>query len=176
MSNIARELSDNSVILSLFAPGDASVMCEGDRDPEHRRWFEFPPDFIPSIQHSRNVIARWTQERLEGERFPFAVRDAATQELLGGCELVPLEDQAANLSYWTYPPHRRRGVASRAVALILAIAFEEFGFRRLEIVTDPDNIGSRRVAGRNGFTEAGQREGRVLYVINADELTAALSR
>lgn len=44
------------------------------------------------------------------------------------------------------------------------LAFDDFGFDQLEIVTDDDNVGSRRVAIRNGFTEAGGRDGRVLYV------------
>lgn len=138
-------------------------MCDGDHDPDHRRSFEFPPDFIPSVQHSRNVIARWEQQRLEGRRFPFAVRDAITNELLGGCELQPLDDHAANMSYWTYRPHRRGGVASQAVARIRTIAFEEFGFRRLEIFVDPDDIGSRRVAVRSGFTLVGARSRPVCH-------------
>ncbi|MBZ5554913.1 MAG: GNAT family N-acetyltransferase [Acidobacteriia bacterium] len=164
-----RQRSDGTVTLSLFAHNDAHALCNGDRDPEHRRRFEFPGDFIPSLKHSENAIARWEQERLAGKRFPFAVRDTATDELLGGCELKPLDDEVANLSYWTYAAHRRRGVAARAIALACAIAFEDMGFRRLEVVTDPDNVGSRRAAVRNGFKEVGMREGRILHVVEVDE-------
>ncbi len=164
-----RQPSDGVVTLAFFVPSDASVLCDGDRDFEHRRRFEFPDDFVPSLQHSEDVVARWEQERLAGKRFALAVRNAATDELLGGCELRPLKGESANLSYWTYPAHRCRGVASRAVALACHVAFEELSFRRLEILTDPDNVGSRRVALRNGFKEVGVREGRVLYVIEVDE-------
>lgn len=155
---------DGVVVLGFFRPGDAAVMCEGDQDPEHQRRFEFPGDFVPSLRHSRDVISRWERERAAGERFSFAVRDAGTGELLGGCELRPLGGGTANLSYWTYPAHRSRGVASRAVALACEIAFRQFHFRRLEVLTDPDNAVSRRVALRNGFSEAGVRDGRVLHV------------
>ncbi|HKE56685.1 MAG TPA: GNAT family N-acetyltransferase [Pyrinomonadaceae bacterium] len=154
---------DGGVLLSLFVPADAAVLCDGDHDPEHRRWFDFPADFRPSNEHSLNVIARWNQERLEGKRFPFAVRDAVTGELLAGCELRPLKRNAANVAYWTYPTHRRRGVAMRAVALLCVLAFEEFRFQRLEIVAHPDNVGSTKVALRNGFTEVGVRDGLIVY-------------
>ena len=159
-------VDDCEVFLSVFVPDDAVVLCEGDHDPEHRRWFDFPTEFKPSNEHSLNVIARWNQERLEGKRFPFAVRDAVTNELLGGCELWPLERTTANVAYWTYPTHRRRGVATRAVALLRVVAFEEFGFQRLEIVAHPNNVGSKNIALRNGFTEVGVRNGFIVYSLS----------
>ena len=158
-------LSDGVITLTLFAPSDAPVLLEADRDAEHRRRFDFPGHFVPSLQHSKNVIARWQRERLAGERFVFAVRSVANAELLGGCELRPLGNGAANLSYWTYPRHRRRGVASRAVSLVCELALAEFDFRRVQIVVDPDNIPSRQVAARHGFEEVGEQDGRILYTL-----------
>jgi RimJ/RimL family protein N-acetyltransferase len=157
------ERSDGVVTLSPFTAADAPMMRDGDHDPEIRRRFDFPDDFIPSLEHSRNVVASWEHERSIGKRFPFAVRDATSGVLLGGCELRPLSGKIANLSYWTYPAHRGRGVASRAVALACDVAFGELGVERLEILTDPDNTGSRRVALRNAFVEIGMRDGRVLH-------------
>jgi RimJ/RimL family protein N-acetyltransferase len=161
---VLRLPSDGVVTLSLFRPSDAAVMRDGDRDAEHRRWFELPEHFVPSVQHSRDVIALWERKRAAGERFPFAVRDAGTGELLGGCELRPVGKGAASLAYWTYPAHRSRGVASRAVALACQVASEQLRFRRLEVLADPDNGSSRRVALRNGFREAGLRDRRVLHI------------
>lgn len=111
------------------------------------------------------MIARWERERAAGQRYPYAVRDASTGELLGGSELRPVGDGIANLSYWTYPVHRRRGVASAAVALACDLAFGESCFRALEVLIDPDNAGSRRVATRCGFREIGERDGRVVGVL-----------
>ncbi len=153
------------LILDTFVPADAPVLCAADHDPEHRRRFEFPDDFVPSLEHSRGVIARWAQERHAGVRFTFAVRDAASGTLLGGCELSPLGEGAANVSYWTYPPHRGRGIATQAVRRLCAIGFTDLGFRRIELSADHDNLASRRVAIRNGFREVGLRDGRMLYVL-----------
>lgn len=107
MGLLRQQTTDGVVTLTPFVRDDAPVMCDGDRDPEHRRRFAFPDDFVPSVRHSQEVIARWEQERIAGTRFPFAVRDAITGTLLGGCELKPQGTEAANLSFWTYPAHRR---------------------------------------------------------------------
>jgi RimJ/RimL family protein N-acetyltransferase len=167
------KLSDGVITLTFFARSDAPVLLEADGDAEHRRRFDFPDDFVPSLQHSENVIARWERERLAGVRFAFAVRSVANGELLGGCELRPLGDGAANLSYWTYPRHRRRGVASRAVTLACEVAVAEFDFRSLQIVADPDNIPSRQMAARNGFEEVGEQDGRILYTLEVRDRRAS---
>lgn len=155
--------TDGVVALGLFELADAPALVELDRDPEHRRRFEFPEDFVPSLAHSRAVITRWQGEREAGERFPYAVRDAVTGELVGGVELLPLADHVANLSYWTFPAYRRRGFASRAATLACALAFTELGCRALRVVVDPDNTASRRIAVRSGFREAGFLGKQVLY-------------
>lgn len=154
------------LILAPFTAADAPALCEVDHDPEHRRRFEFPDDFAPSIEHSAAVIAQWEVERRAGTLFPFAVRDGDTGELLGGCELGPLGGGVANLSYWTHPRHRGRGVASQAVRVLCERAFVEMGVRRIELAADADNAASRAVALRNGFREAGVRGGQVLYLLD----------
>ena len=83
------EHSDGVIVLSLFERADAPVLLKADADPEHGRRFDFPADFRPSLSHSEEVIARWERERLARKRFPYAVRDAATGELLSGVELLP---------------------------------------------------------------------------------------
>ena len=157
-------LSDGAVNLTFFTVNDAAVMCAGDADPELRRRFEFPADFAPSLTHSEQVITRWQAERMAGTRFPFAVRSTATNELLGGCELRPLGNGFANVSYWTYPSYRRRGVATRALRLVCEVAFAEFRYHTLEVLIDADNVASRKVASAAGFAEIGQRDGRLVYV------------
>lgn len=169
------KMDDSVIILSLFRRTDAPVLVEADADLEHRLRFDFPAHFRPSLRHSEQVIVRWERERLARKRFPYAVRDAATGELLGGVELLPLGQGMANLSYWTYPPYRRRGVASRAVSLACRLAFGEFGFRGLRVLVDADNVASRRVAVGNGFREVGMQETRVCYILEPAEQMAVPS-
>ncbi len=158
--------TDGVVVLTPFATADAPVLRDADRDPEIRLRFGFPDDFVPSIEHSLAVVPRWERERETGARLTFAVRDSAAGTLLGGCELLPLGSSIANLSYWTYPAHRSRGVASRAVAIAVRLAFADLKIARIEIVVDPDNHYSRKVALNNGFEESGTRGKRTLYVLD----------
>jgi len=156
--------SDGVVTLTPFVESDAPILCDADGDVEHRRWFDFPTDFVPSLEHSREVIRRWDAERKTGTRLPFAVRSSTTNELLGGCELRPFGVRVATLSYWTYPPYRRRGVAGRAVRLACDVAFDELGVQYVEIVVHAENVASRAVAEGSGFVESGERDGRLVYV------------
>jgi RimJ/RimL family protein N-acetyltransferase len=156
--------TDGVVVLGSYELADAPVLVEADRDSEHRRRFDFPDDFVPSLAKSEAVIVRWQRQREAGERFAYAVRHVATGELVGGVELKPEGDGVANLSYWTYPAHRRCGFATRAAALACQIGFAEFGYRSLRIVADPDNSASRRIAERCGFRESGLEGSRVLYL------------
>ena len=151
--------SDDRLSLSPFRPSDAAALYAADRDPEHRRRFDFPPNFTPSLRHAAAVIAQWEQEGLAGTRLPFAIRDATNGAVLGGCELRPLEHGGAALAYWTLPAHRRQGVATRAVRLACGLA-TRLGFKQLEAEVDLDNAASRRVVERNGFESAGMKGGR----------------
>ena len=157
-------VTDGVIVLSEFTLADASTMSLADADSELRRRFDFPEDFVPSVEHSEEVVRRWQCERLAGARYAHAVRAATTLELLGGCELRPLRDGVANVSYWTYPTHRSCGVASRALALLIKIASDDYQFTSLEAEIDPDNIASKTVAERNAFYVAAHRNGRILYM------------
>jgi RimJ/RimL family protein N-acetyltransferase len=117
--------TDGVVVLTPFVAADAPFLRDGDRDAELRLRFGFPKDFVPSIEHSLAVVSGWQAEREAGTRLTFAARDAAAGTLLGGCELRPLGSGAANLPYWTYPPHRNRGIASRAIAIAIRLAFAD---------------------------------------------------
>ena len=65
---------DDTVVLTFFRVSDAAALRGADADPEHRRRFEFPEDFLPSLEHSERVISDWTRARDGGGPFFFAVR------------------------------------------------------------------------------------------------------
>ena len=155
-------MTPRTVVLGAFEPGDEVTILEGDRDPEHQRWFEFPGDFVPSLQHACEVLESWLRDDPHGTQV-FAVRDAFTNELLGGCELRPASDSSAAISYWTYPRFRGQGVASQALELLRKCALQQLHLDTLEITTDPENIVSQRVATRGGFKRTGTRDNHLLF-------------
>lgn len=59
------------------------------------------------------------------------------------------------VGYWVKREARGRGVATRALRLLSRWAFDELGARRVQLIAQPENLASQRVAEKAGF----QREG-----------------
>lgn len=79
-------------------------------------------------------------------------------ELVGAISLSVIERgpvHTANLGYWVAEAANGRGVASKAVALMVDLAFGELGLHRLQAGTLVHNVGSQKVLARNGFERIG---------------------
>lgn len=63
--------------------------------------------------------------------------------------------RSAHLGYWVAQDRTGRGVGTAAVAAAVFIAFDELGLHRLQADTLVDNVASRTVLARNGFTRIG---------------------
>ena len=102
-------------------------------------------------------VADWVATRRAPGRMDWAVRDAASDQLLGrvGLMNLHLDDDVAEIGYWTVPEARGRGVASESVALVTHYGFAVLRRHRLEICHEPENTASCRVAARNGFVVEG---------------------
>lgn len=165
MRDVSHLPSEGVIRLNDFRSSDVPTLILADQDSEHRRRFDVPDDFEPSVQHAERTLATWLCDKAKGVRWALAVRDCATGDLLGGCELRLSGVHSVQLSYWTYPAHRSKGVGTRAVALACRLAFEKLKLEQVELAIDSDNPPSRRIALRNGFSECGLYEGRMRYVI-----------
>lgn len=105
--------------------------------------------------------AAWARQ----SEFPLAVFDDTSGEFIGctGLSQVNGVHRSANLGYWIGEPHRGRGIATHAVTLAAAIAFEELDLVRLEIVVLPDNRASQRVAEKIGATREVEARNRLMF-------------
>ena len=144
-------LSDGDILLDGHAVSDAEAHLAGE-DAEMIRRFDAPRQ--ATLEEMRASIQRWIDARAAGgPNFCYALR-TPDGVLMGGCEVRWLTDVALNLSYWCFPQFRGQGFVARAVALMLE-AVPVTGARRIEAHVDADNIASRHVAERAGFTQDG---------------------
>ena len=59
------------------------------------------------------------------------------------------------IGYWVAAPARGRGICTRALRLLSGWALGELALQRLDLITDPDNVASQRVAEKVGFRREG---------------------
>ena len=157
-------LTDGRITLRPFSLADAQELLALAR--------ESAADIGPWMMWTDHVTdlagaERFLQERLDewsrGEGYSFAVVDAATGRLLGGCGLTQLNRKhgLANVAYWIRTGERGRGLAAAVVRLLAPFGFGALDLQRLEIVVEPPNLASQRVAEKLGAVREGILRARI---------------
>ncbi len=102
-------------------------------------------DSVAWIAHCRRT---WNS----GVGYHLGIFDAVSGELLGGVGLshVNTVRRSANLGYWIVDTARGREIAVVAARLAAAWAFEALALQRIEILVQPENTASLRVAVKLG--------------------------
>jgi RimJ/RimL family protein N-acetyltransferase len=143
------ELRDGDLVLRQWAEDDVRALVAACNDPEIIRWIPA----IPSPYTVENALAF-----VRGEARPMEHSLAITLDgvLAGAIGMgVNSENYRGRIGYWVAAAARGRGVCTRALRLLSRWALDERGLQRLDLITDPDNAASQRVAEKVGF----QREG-----------------
>jgi RimJ/RimL family protein N-acetyltransferase len=152
-------LTDGVVTLRRCGPADAEALYRLHTLPEvvANRVPPVAPDRASIERRCRLAESHW----LAGRSADLAILDAATGAVAGGCALVHDEPATGQgmLGYSMLPEARGRGLATRAVGLVAAWAFE-IGLARLWAGTRPENTASQRVLEKAGFGREGLLRGR----------------
>jgi len=170
-----RPRSDGVISLRPWSEADVDEMVAClDGDEEISRWLEqIPQPYTPA--DAQAFLSR-TDETT------FAVVDAEDGGVLGGIG-VKWNDahDVAEIGYWARLEARGRGVTTRALKLASSLAFEA-GAARVQLRADVENVSSRRVAEKAGFTaegvlreahwnpRLGRRQSWVMYSVLPGEL------
>lgn len=174
-------LGDGTILLRPWTLGDVERVAEICADPEIPRWTTVPSPY--RREHAESWIERtirdWDDRKGEAS---FAIVDAAAGLVIGAIGLR-FTDARGSVGYWVAREARGCGVATRAVEIIRDWAFVELGLPQLELVTDPDNVASQRIAEKAGFRRRrllrrhvevrGERRDVVLFAAEARALDPA---
>lgn len=90
-----------------------------------------------------------------GEHLAYAITLAESDELVGVISLMNIASGDAELGYWVGVPWWGRGIASAAVATLVAHAFAELGIQRIQALVLSRNPASSKVLLRAGFGHTG---------------------
>jgi RimJ/RimL family protein N-acetyltransferase len=148
-------LTDGVVTLRPWRPGDAQAVFEACQDPEIPRFVPIPQPY--TLDDGRWFVTHSAEESATGPSAHFAIVDPATDRLLGAISRHGLAGHRAMFGYWLARDARGRGVATRALRLIVDWTAATTAIIRFELYTDVDNERSGRVALRAGFEPEGVR-------------------
>lgn len=150
----SESLTDGKVILRPLEAQDAESWLAGE-DQEQLRWFEAPrPAVLSDVAHFISECqVSW---RNLGAHRHWGIRDAASEELVGGVDLRDVGTGEVNVSYVVFPQFRRKGYAWRAALLALDYAARTMGARTAAIKMLRDNVASRELAEKLGAVLVGE--------------------
>jgi RimJ/RimL family protein N-acetyltransferase len=152
VQNVRMEMRGEKVVLRTWRLEDVPAVAAACQDAEIARWLAFVPQ-----PYTEEDARFYIQDCLEAgdDRTPFAITDAETGEVIGSIDMRINRMLTGHIGYWVAAEARGRGLTTAALVALSRWGLEERGLGRVELVTDPDNIASQRVAEKAGFTREG---------------------
>jgi RimJ/RimL family protein N-acetyltransferase len=148
-------LTSLDVRLEPLTPAHAAALARVGLDPELWRWI---PTQIGSSDEMRAYVAAALEEQQRGVSQPFAIVDAASDEVIGSTRFGNIDVRNRRLEIgwtWLARSHQRTRANTAAKRLLLGHAFDALGVNRVELKTDALNQKSRNAIGRIGATQEG---------------------
>jgi ribosomal-protein-serine acetyltransferase len=146
-------LTDGIVKLRPFEFGEERGLHQAVQEsiPELKPWMSWANEKY-TTETALNFITLTRAYWSNGTLYAFAITDAKTRTIIGGCSLSHIHPvyHFCNLGYWVRTSRHREGIAGRAALLAARFAFEKIKLIRVEIVIAVGNEPSKRVAEKIG--------------------------
>jgi RimJ/RimL family protein N-acetyltransferase len=121
--------------------------------------------FIPGIAEEQTAdSAELRCRRSEGNflartDLPYLAFEKSTGRLVGsvGLHRTDWEVPKTEIGYWVRTSAGGRGYITEGVRALVGCAFDQLGAQRVELISDEENVSSRKVAERCGFELEGIR-------------------
>jgi RimJ/RimL family protein N-acetyltransferase len=173
-------LADGDIRLRPWEGRDVPAVTAACQDPEVPRWTVVPPNYTE--RHARDFIDGTAADIASGRELALAIVDL-DDDVMGALGLSNFDwrDLKAEIGYWIVAESRRRGIGARATRLLTVWGLTGLGLERVELLANPENEASQRLAERAGFTREGTlrryrrrhglREDLVMFSMLAEDLT-----
>jgi RimJ/RimL family protein N-acetyltransferase len=141
-------ITDGPLALRPWSEDDAPTVLRACRDAETQRWLPA----LPRPYELSDALAFVRGEAAPGElSFAFTVDGVVAGSI--GMSAVP--GRIGSVGYWCAAEHRGRGWTARALRLFATHAFGAIDIARLQLVAEPGNVASQKVAAKAGFVREG---------------------
>ena len=120
-----------------------------DKDVLKNLYFDFPY----TEDNYKNLVSGLENEKIENSSLNYVidVNGQAVGSIRLHWRMRPSTIHAADFNYWLGKKYWGQGIMTEAVKVLCDYAFNELGKLKLYIDVLEDNIGSRKVAEKNGF-------------------------
>jgi RimJ/RimL family protein N-acetyltransferase len=150
-------MRDGTLVLRPWREEDIPAIHAACQDAEIQRWIPLIPRPY-TLEDARAFVA----DEIGLGPYQYAIVEDGT--LVGSIGMgVDEQSGRGHIGYWCAREARGRGIVTRALRLLCRYGFEELGLGRLELIADPDNAASQRVAEKAGFRREGVLRSHLLH-------------
>lgn len=159
LNNINIKMNFDNYILRLINKGDALAFLTLVLN-NRSRINNYLPKTTKANSDAESTILYIDQKVRQAEaneNFCFVIEDKDTKKLAGAVFLKSFDWSVpkCELGYFVDKDYEGKGITSRSISEIINYCFNVLKINKLFLRTALDNIGSRRVAEKNGFLEEG---------------------
>jgi RimJ/RimL family protein N-acetyltransferase len=152
----AMELRGDGIVLREWREDDVPAIVEACQDPAILHWMPVIPRPY-TVEDARAYVSG------ELGLGPHQYAIDVDGRLAGSIGMRVNENDTGHIGYWCAPSHRGQGIVPRALRRLCEYALDDLGLGRVELITDPDNASSQRVAEKAGFTREGVLRSHLLH-------------
>ena len=174
-------LGDGVVLLRPLRREDAAIKATWGADADIVRWTGVPAG--DTLAGALEYIAAAEESRRAGRAILLAIIDAQVRRrVVGSCDIrrpEPRDPALGEMTMLLSQEARGRGLATRALALLIEWGVRDLEMQRIQAVVHPENARSIAMFERLGFQREGLlrrlrpratgREDRILFAVLAEE-------
>ena len=156
-------LSTNRLLLRNIVPEDTAALFAIRSDEETMKYFG--QEIYESLHDINNVIKLMQERYVRKEAIRWCITLRGVDRLIGTCTLFHFDEgfHCAETGYELNRALWGKGLMTEAMSAVLTFGFSEMGLHRIEAVIDIENVRSKNLLLKLGFTYEGNLRQRFLF-------------
>jgi len=176
------------LVLRCWDPAEAPKLAAAvEASLDHLRpWMPWAHAYPQPIAETVALLRTFRGRFDLGKDFAYGIFSRDESEVVGGTGLHRRDEGSLEIGYWIRTDQAGRGLGTEAAAALTRVAFELCGIERVDIRCEPDNVASRAIPRKLGYTEEAtlrrrlhgptgdpRRRDAVMYSMFAEELAGS---